>query len=446
MHIKNDLWAFNTRDLMRASSCEHCTQLAVARTLQLPAVLAKLQEYIDASNEKTLAQKYGVEFENALMAELEASVPSGTIGAPESEGDVEQTIALMKAGMPIIYQGGLERIYGKTLFRGRPDFLIREDWILEFVENKLTASQNETISKNSHFKYLAFDAKYGGNAKPAYLLQVGLYVDALESLGLKAQGRHGLVLGSRRIETFEEIEIVPIMKLARKKITDIISEAESAVASGDLSRFEVENLEWHCPSKKNCDICEYPELCKEDRELKDDLVRVANITQSQIARLRTENITTMTLLASASDGQRPKKMTIESFNKIRLQASMQIKSKDSGKPESQLLPEPAVEYLPFRDDLDIFFDFDPAFVQFIFRDQNDGTNPRPEQPPVGPGPRPRRCSRRYPAPLVSRMHIFGLSLVLFRCFVGFSRAESSFGVWRVPMLVVSAECVHVSES
>jgi uncharacterized protein len=380
MHIKNELWAFNTRDLMRASSCEHCTQLAVARTLQLPDVLAKLQEYIDAPNEETLAQKYGVSFELALMAELEASVPPGTVGAPEVEGDVEQTIALMKSGLPIIYQGGLERVFGKTIFRGQPDFLIREDWVLEFVDNKLSASQNKSSSKTSDFQYLVFDAKYGGNAKPAYLLQVGLYVDALEALGLKADGRHGLVLGSRRIETFEEIEIVPVMRLARKKIADIIADAQAAVASGDMGRFAVEALSWHCPSKQNCDICEYPDLCKKDRLLTDDLVRVANITQNQIARLRVEGIETMTALASDPDDKRPKKMTIETFNKIRLQATLQIRSLKSGKPEHEMLPDPAVQYLPPRDDLDIFFDFEgfPYYterggLEYLFGNYDWGT-------------------------------------------------------------------------
>lgn len=386
MYIKNDLWAFNTRDLMRASSCDHCTQLAVARSLEVPEVLAKLQEYLDAKEPDTLAQKYGVVFELALMAELEASVAPGTVGAPTVVGDSAETIELMRSGLPIIYQGGLERVVGKTKFRGQPDFLIREDWNLEFVDNKLSAHQNNKHPKQTDFKYLAFDAKYGGNAKPAYLLQVGLYVDALDAIGLKAEGRHGLILGSRRIETFEEIEIVPVMRLARKKIATIIDDAEAAVANGDLSRFAVENLEWHCPSKKNCDICEYPDLCKKDREFKDDLVRVANITQNQVARLRSENINTMNELANSSDGQRPKKMTIESFNKIRLQASMQIKSKESGKPESQLMPDPAVQYLPKRDDLDIFFDFEgfPYFterggLEYLFGNYDWGTGAVEEQ-------------------------------------------------------------------
>ena len=110
MYIRNDYWSFNTRDLMRASSCQHCTQLAVARTLAIPSVMVKLQPYLDEPEEETLAQKYGLIFEQALMDELRDSVSDDVIGSPETEGNFEQTIELMKSGIPIIYQGGLERV------------------------------------------------------------------------------------------------------------------------------------------------------------------------------------------------------------------------------------------------------------------------------------------------------------------------------------------------
>ena len=366
MYIRDNYWSFNTRDLMRASSCNHCTQIAVARTLGISSVMEKLQPYLEEPEDETLAQKYGVLFEQALMDELRSSVGTDVVGSPEVEGNVEQTVALMELGIPVIYQGGLERIFDRTIFRGRPDFLIREDWRLEFVNNKLTAFQDSAYEPKSALKYLAFDAKYGGNAKPAYLLQVGLYVDALEELGFKAEGaRHGLVLGSRTIETFEEIEMVPAMRLARRKIAKIIAEAEQASESGDLSAYEAESLNWHCPSKQNCDICEYPQLCKEDRIATDSLVRVANITQNQRARLISVGIKTMTALAQAQDGDLPPRMTEETFRKIRRQARLQVKSERSGKPEHELLEDPAVAYLPQRSALDIFFDFEgfPYFTE-----------------------------------------------------------------------------------
>ena len=388
MYIRDNLWSFNTRDLMRASSCDHCTALAVARTLDIPDVMAILKEYIDAPDEETLAQKYGVLFELALMQELESSAEAGVVGAPEKEGDLQQTIALMESGTPIIYQGGLERKFGSTIFRGRPDFLVRHDWELVFVDGKLTAKVRDDFDSSLGNKYIAYDAKYGGAAKPAYLLQVGLYVDALDALGFKAEGvRHGLVLGSRTIETFEEIEIVPAMRLARAKIAKVIEAAEEAKSRNDLKHLSATELSWHCPSKQNCDICEYPDLCKKDRLAKDDLVQVANITQSQIARLATSGITTMRALSIASDSERPNKMTEETYNKVRLQAKAQIEAIDTGNPVHYLMPDSAIQYLPPRAPLDIFFDFEgfPYYterggLEYLFGNYDWGTGLNEDHP------------------------------------------------------------------
>ena len=369
MYIRESLWSYNTRDLMRASSCEHCTKISVARSLGLADVLEKLKPYEDAileaklaGEDQSLAQKYGVLFEDMLVAELLASVPEGIVARPEKDGDLDQTIALMSDGVPIIYQGGLKRVFKGTIFSGRPDFLVRADWDLVFIDGKLAATKKAGSTQELH-KYTAWDAKYGGNAKPAYLLQVGLYVDALDALGFKAEGeRHGLVLGSRTIETFEEIEIVPAMRLAREKIVEIVEQTTDANYIAQLS---AENLVWHCPAKSNCDICEYPDLCSDDRHKTDDLVQVANITQNQIAKLASSDIFTMEALAEATDDQRPFRMSDDTFKKIRMQARTQVESKKLGIPKSHLLDDPMIQYLPPKSELDIFFDFEgfPYFTE-----------------------------------------------------------------------------------
>ena len=392
----SSLWSFNTRDLMRASSCEHCNLISVARTLEVQSVLAKLQPYEDEiarakaeGEDQSLAQKYGVIFEDALIQELISSVGNDVVGRPETDGDMAQTIELMKAGIPVIYQGGLKRQYERTLFSGRPDFLVHKDWQLLFVDGKLTAQKSiELAGSDSEHKYTVWDAKYGGQAKPAYLLQVGLYVDALDELGLKAEGeRHGLVLGSRTTESFEEIEIVPAMRLARKKIAEVIEFAEQSKNASELEKFQASSLLWHCASKQNCDICEYPDLCKDDRKATDDLVQVANITQAQIGRLSTVGITTMGSLAAASEDKRPYRMTQETFDKIRQQASAQVESLVTGKPVHRLLPDPMIQYLPPRSRLDVFFDFEgfPYFVErggleYLFGNYDWGTGTNEEEP------------------------------------------------------------------
>jgi len=380
---------------MRASSCEHCTRISVARTLQVQSVLARLQPYEDEiarakaeGEDQSLAQKYGVIFEDALIQELISSVGNAVVGRPATDGDMVQTIELMKAGTPVIYQGGLKREFERTLFSGRPDFLVHKDWLLIFVDGKLTAHKKSESEGTSEHKYTVWDAKYGGQAKPAYLLQVGLYVDALDELGLKAEGeRHGLVLGSRTTESFEEIEIVPATRLARKKIAEVIDFAEQSKNASELEQFQASALKWHCPSKQNCDICEYPDLCKDDRKATDDLVQVANITQAQIGRLASVGITTMRALAVASGDMRPYRMTQETFDKVRQQASAQVESLTTGKPVHRLLADPMIQYLPPRSRLDVFFDFEgfPYFVErggleYLFGNYDWGTGINEEEP------------------------------------------------------------------
>jgi uncharacterized protein len=381
---------------MRASSCQHCIKLSIARTLKVQNVLEKLQPYEDKiaedkanGEDQSLAQKYGLIFEEALIQELLESVGSDVVGRPEFDGDTKQTIELMSIGTPVIYQGGLKRTFERTVFSGRPDFLVHQDWEVLFIGGKLTAQRrSQFIDSPRANKYTVWDAKYGGQSKPAYLLQVGLYVDALDELGLKAEGeRHGLVLGSRTTESFEEIEIVPAMRLARKKISDLVDFAEQSRADGKLEEFSASALSWNCPSKQNCDICEYPDLCKDNRKATDDLVQVANITQSQIAKLATSQITTMHSLARATDEQRPYRMTLDTFTKIRKQAAAQVKSLDSGAAYHELLADPMIQYLPPRAKLDVFFDFEgfPYYperggLEYLFGNYDWGTGDNEGEP------------------------------------------------------------------
>ena len=207
------VWAFNTRDLMRASSCDHCTKIAIARELAMPGVRELIEPYKQVG--QTLAMAYGDRFEADIEAELRASLGEADFKRPEGPDPFAETIQLMHAQTPVVYQGSLHRRHGCSMFTGRPDFLVRADYDLEFVAGKLTAKQN--ADRIGQPGYIAWDAKLASTAKPHYLLQVALYVDALDSLGLKADAMHGLILGSRTIALFEEGEIVPAMRQARRR-------------------------------------------------------------------------------------------------------------------------------------------------------------------------------------------------------------------------------------
>ncbi len=353
---KEIVWAFNTRDLMRASTCDHCIKLAIAKELDMPGVRALVEPY--ALEGKTLAMAYGDKFESEIEEELRASLNPDDFKRPEGKDTFGETVELMHAGVPVIYQGALRHRAGLAEFTGRPDFLVRGDYDLEFVMGKLVAkpAANRTVVNNEHGKigYIAWDAKLASSAKPHYLLQVALYVEALDALGLKANAMHGLILGSRTLELFEEGEIVPAMRQARS----YLEAAFEKVASGDLSDFEMKHLSLHCDVQSTCAICEYPDLCEHNRKEIDHLVQIAGINKSQIEKLKKAGITTMAGLAAATDDSRPSDFVPGSFDKLRKQAKLQTAFRQTGKHEYLVVDDPEIGVLPPASANDIFFDME----------------------------------------------------------------------------------------
>ena len=353
--VSDDLWVYNTRDLMRASSCDHCTRLAIARELDVPGVKALVEQFeVPVAG---LPVTYGQKFESELEAELLASLGSGNFRRPEGSAVIAETIELMKAGIPVIYQGSLEHQIGLVKFSGRPDFLVRADYDLAFVDGKLTA--HLAAHRSDATGYIAWDAKLAGSPKPHYLLQVALYVDALAAIGLKAQGaHHGLILGSRTLATYEEGEIVPAMRQARSYILD-------AIEGIDATDYSLESLALHCDSADSCKVCEYPGLCDHNRREIDHLVQVAGINKSQIEKLKKSGIATMTALAEASADARPDGFVPATFDKLRSQARLQNDFKVTGSHSWELLEDPEIGVLPPASPNDIFFDMEgfPYFVE-----------------------------------------------------------------------------------
>jgi predicted RecB family nuclease len=371
-------WNIDTRDLMRVSSCNHCTTLSVMRTLAVPAVMSVLKPYIDAQEQArrdgtaiSLPQRYGITFETALEAELKATTPEGTVQKPELgsvQGDplvvqYQKTLELMELGVPVIYQGALIHSTGITQFRGMPDFLVRSDWRLEFIDDRLTAYPVQephldalTLPPGKPL-YTAWDAKLSTKPKPNYALQVGLYISALEAAGFKApDATHGLVLGSRRIEPLTESEVAPATALARAVLEAKVTEL--ANLSEDQQAALASELRYSCDTKKACDVCEYPDLCDHTRFENNDIILVHGIREKQRVALVDAGIKTVEQLATASEEQRPAGIDEKAWGKLQRQAAAQQTARATGKPFHMLLPKPALAALPPASPGDIFFDME----------------------------------------------------------------------------------------
>ena len=100
-------------------------------------------------------------YEEALEQELLAQLGPEGFQRPADKDTIDATVALMREQVPVIYQGYLKHQVGNLTFNGKPDFLVRGDYQLEFVKGKLTANQKSTGEKD---KYVAWDAKLASTA------------------------------------------------------------------------------------------------------------------------------------------------------------------------------------------------------------------------------------------------------------------------------------------
>jgi uncharacterized protein len=343
--LTSDLWSFNTRDLMRSSGCQHCSQLAIARELDLPGVRDLVEQF--QVEPEGLAITYGMAYEQDLENDLLEQLGEEGFQRPEGKDSFDATVKLMRGKVPVIYQGYLKHQQGNLQFNGRPDFLVRGDYSLEFSNGKLVALQQETGEND---KYVAWDAKLASTAKAHHLLQIALYSDALLALGMKSAGEPGIILGSRTLVNFEESEILPAMKQARKEL---------GAAIGEFGQnWSLSNFSLYCETKDSCKVCEYPALCEKARLDVDHLVQVAGINRNQIEKLRAVGITTMAGLAKAKGSDRPSEILTHTFERLRQQAKLQTDYKKTNKVSYILLPDPEIAVLPPPSENDVFFDME----------------------------------------------------------------------------------------
>ncbi len=276
---------------MRAT-CEHCTRVATARELKVSGLQELIdQHYIRPDN---LAIRYGMKFEEKLEQELLENL--GELIAKPQNSSMEATLELMDQGVPVIYQGTLRGGSGAMAFSGRPDFLLRSDYRFEFGDSGFTAKQVDGWSGG----YTAWDAKLSQSAKPEYQVQVGLYVDVLQYLGLAADRNHGLILGNGELAFFDKDALIAQM---HQKRNSYLQQVYSFIDEAPQRLEDIGSL--ICDASSYCDICEYPELCQAMRIETNHLQLVANITRPQIESLARSGIKTVKQLAefSGSTGQ-----------------------------------------------------------------------------------------------------------------------------------------------
>jgi uncharacterized protein len=342
MKLRGGAWSFDSRDLMRAQ-CPHCTKLSVARELKLPQLQALLDSFYERPD--NLPIRYGNRFEESLEQELLANL-GDLIQRPESSNPAE-TQKLMLESVPVIYQGSLKGGSGSMVFSGRPDFLLRSDYRFEFTKTGLTARPSGNLTAG----YTAWDAKLSKTPKPEYQVQVGLYVDVLETLGLNAPGTHGLIQGSRETNEFASDALLANMKSKRSEYLDEVAAFIDAnpTSIGDCG-------ELICTATSYCDICEYPKLCQHQRHKTNSLQLVAGISKAQVVSLRAAGVNTVRELGEFTGSTQT--LSKEKVTVFSRQAKLQQHTYDTGEHVYEVKNRAPLTALPEESKGDVFFDLE----------------------------------------------------------------------------------------
>ncbi len=278
----------------------------------------------EADAEQELVTRQGAQHEAAVLAVLRARL-GDCEEVPSGDHSVEQTLAAMRKGRRLIYQGHLTA--GE--WHGYPDFLVRMD----------------SPSELGAWAYWPVDSKLARSAKPYFLIQLSAYADFLQhTQGLRPR-QLGFVFGNRLEQTFETERYFSFYRYLKEAFHrfqgtfDPNAIPDPALESG------------------------YGGWANTARRIlveRDDLRLVARITISQIKRLRDAGVRTCADLIASGAVPRINGDVLE---RIRRQARLQVASRGKHLPEFELLPpdqenRAGLAALPPASTGDVYFDLE----------------------------------------------------------------------------------------
>ena len=328
-------------DLVGHLNCHYLTNLDLAVAngeLRKPFISDPLLE--------VLAER-GALHEQSYVDYLKANGFSITAidGMGVDSGAVTQTLEAMKAGAQIIVQGALQAAH----WRGRADVLRRVD----------------TPSQLGSWSYEVVDSKLARETKGSTVLQICLYSELVAAVQKRVPEFAYVVTPGSNFQP-ERFRITEYAAYYRR----VKGSLERALTSGA-------NIGSYPDPNPHCDVCRWRIHCEEKRRSDDHLCLVAGISKSQIGELKRHGVTSTANLAAVPLPLpwKPDRGAVQSYEKIREQARIQIDGRVKKRVVHEALPVVpgfGLAYLPKPSLGDVFLDFegDPfvgeAGLEFLF--------------------------------------------------------------------------------
>jgi uncharacterized protein len=331
-------FVYSASDLNDYLECKRLTQLEAL-------VARKRLARPDSHDERgDLIRRKGEEHELRHLQGLIERFPNEVEQFERAEAGVEQyrqaerrTLDALQRGAAVIYQA----TFFDGQFIGHADFLRRV----------------ETPSNLGGYSYEVVDTKLALAPKAYFLVQLCNYSEHLERLQGRLPDFGHVVYGNGEEQHFRINDYMSYYRHLKRAFLNFAN-------APAMDRMETAG---EYPLKcKHCDICAWNDACKGQRDADDHLSLIAWMRRDQIAKFEAAGITRVTQLAEAADEQRPNGMNEQTFTKLRRQASLQVRGRESRVPIYELLehqPPLGFSLLPPPSAGDVFFDMegDPLY-------------------------------------------------------------------------------------
>ena len=219
-------------------------------------------------------------------------------------------------GAPVVYQAAM--FDGR--FVGFADFLVRDGEQYRVVDTKLARSPKVTA-----------------------LLQLAAYADALAASGVPIAPEAELHLGDGTAVRYRVCDLVPVYRTQRARLQRLLDEH---YAGGSAVR-------WDDDGVSACFRCE---LCTEQLRATDDLLLVAGMRVTQREKLLEAGVTTVAGLAERTAPVPG--MASNALAKLTQEARLQVRQRDTGVPQFEVVDPQPLALLPEPTPGDLFFDFE----------------------------------------------------------------------------------------
>jgi len=324
-------WVISPQDLISEYECVHKVALDAA-VAQGNLTAPKIR---DAALD--LLRTKGLEFEARRLAELPDTLRVKKLAAPPDSSEAYQAAwKTTKRAMDEEY----DVIYQATLFTG--DFVGFADFLIAAKDQKGALIRDES----GRVIYEPVDTKSARSAKTSAILQVGAYAEALTRLGQPAPLWVHLWLNGDSDWSGPAEKYMNVAREYRERLQASLPSLGAVPAPL-----------W-APPCGGCGHCRWTEQCDAGRREARDISLIQEIRATTRAKLVLAGLGTMEAIATADVQDRPAGVSIETFERLRAQAAIQIQGELAGEVVFEIIDEQQLNSMPPRSPGDLWFDME----------------------------------------------------------------------------------------